>query len=105
MYDVFNAEYIVTGYWLFSGMLLLFLILFLVNKRSKRIKYLEKVQLKVIDDNIAFVRKLKELGLSDADIQSLRDKFEPEKDDKRVWQSNGAGEVFKTRKAKTKTKV
>jgi len=92
-----TQKFYVSGYLVLIFLILLLVVFFLARNRTKRIKYLEYVQLKVVDDNIAFVDELKKRGLSDKEIQELRDKYQPEnseEDNKRVWQSNSAGEVF-----------
>ena len=88
--SILTHKFCMSGYLVLIFLFLLLIVLYLARKRTKRIKYLEYVQLKVIDDNIAFEKELKKRGLSDEEIQKLRDKFQPENDsdDKRVWQSN-----------------
>jgi len=74
-------NYNITGFEMLFFLLMMVVILVIANKRSKRIKYLEKVQIKTIDDNIAFKRELQEkFEYSDEQIQSLRDKTQPEND-------------------------
>jgi len=73
-----TQNFCMPGYLVLIFLILLLVVFFLARNRTKRIKYLEYVQLKEVDDNIAFVHELKKRGLSDEDIQALRDKYQPE---------------------------
>jgi hypothetical protein len=57
--DILNQHFCMSGYLVLLFLVLLSFVLYLARARSKRIRYLEYVQLKVIDDNIAFENELK----------------------------------------------
>ena len=78
--SMFTQNFCMSGYLAILFLVLLLIVFYLARIRTKRIKYLEYVQLKVIDDNIAFEKELRKRGLSDEEIQELRDKFKPEYD-------------------------
>ena len=91
-----TQDFCMPGYLVLIFLILLLVVFFLAKNRTKRIQFLEKVQLQTIYDNIAFANELLELGLSDEQIQELRDKFTPEndsEDNKRVWLTTKMGGI------------
>lgn len=51
------------------------------RKKTQRVLELDRKYIKVLDDLYAFEKELREKGLSDEELQALRDKFRPEEED------------------------